>query len=293
MAKFTYDETTNRDDLTDVITNISPTQTPIVTMIGTAKAKATYHEFPEDVLADAAVNAYVEASADTTVAAPARTRKGNYTQIMKRGYEVSETQQAVDTAGVDDEYGYNMLKAMKVIAKDLEMAVTTQGAAVAGTTTTARKMAGIPGLVTTNVLANGGTARVITRDLITTALQDAWNNGGEPNKLIVSGGNKVNISKLTTSNTKNIDAKKKEIVEAVDVIDTDFGRIEIVASRFMPDTSILVLDPQYLAIAWLRRFKKTDLPSTDDALKGVIKGEMTLELRGEAGQAMITDLKLA
>ena len=293
MAKFTYDETTNRDDLTDVITNISPTQTPIVTMIGTAKAKATYHEFPEDVLADAAVNAYVEASADTTVAAPARTRKGNYTQIMKRGYEVSETQQAVDTAGVDDEYGYNMLKAMKVIAKDLEMAVTTQGAAVAGTTTTARKMAGIPGLVTTNVVSNAGTARVITRDLITTALQDAWNKGGEPNKLIVSGGNKVNISKLTTSNTKNIDAKKKEIVEAVDVIDTDFGRIEIVASRFMPDTSILVLDPQYLAIAWLRRFKKTDLPSTDDALKGVIKGEMTLELRGEAGQAMITDLKLA
>jgi len=293
MAKFTYDETTNRDDLTDVITNISPTQTPIVTMIGTAKAKATYHEFPEDVLADAATNAYVEASADTTVAAPARTRKGNYTQIMKRGYEVSETQQAVDTAGVDDEYGYNMLKAMKVIAKDLEMAVTTQGAAVAGTTTTARKMAGIPGLVTTNVVSNAGTARVITRDLITTALQDAWNKGGEPNKLIVSGGNKVNISKLTTSNTKNIDAKKKEIVEAVDVIDTDFGRIEIVASRFMPDTSILVLDPQYLAIAWLRRFKKTDLPSTDDALKGVIKGEMTLELRGEAGQAMITDLKLA
>ena len=293
MAKFTYDETTNRDDLTDVITNISPTQTPIVTMIGTAKAKATYHEFPEDVLADAATNAYVEASADTTVAAPARTRKGNYTQIMKRGYEVSETQQAVDTAGVDDEYGYNMLKAMKVIAKDLEMAVTTQGAAVAGTTTIARKMAGIPGLVTTNVVSNAGTARVITRDLITTALQDAWNKGGEPNKLIVSGGNKVNISKLTTSNTKNIDAKKKEIVEAVDVIDTDFGRIEIVASRFMPDTSILVLDPQYLAIAWLRRFKKTDLPSTDDALKGVIKGEMTLELRGEAGQAMITDLKLA
>ena len=293
MAKFTYDETTNRDDLTDVITNISPTQTPIVTMIGTAKAKATYHEFPEDVLADAAVNAYVEASADTTVAAPARTRKGNYTQIMKRGYEVSETQQAVDTAGVDDEYGYNMLKSMKVIAKDLEMAVTTQGAAVAGTTAIARKMAGIPGLVTTNVVSNAGTARVITRDLITTALQDAWNKGGEPNKLIVSGGNKVNISKLTTSNTKNIDAKKKEIVEAVDVIDTDFGRIEIVASRFMPDTSILVLDPQYLAIAWLRRFKKTDLPSTDDALKGVIKGEMTLELRGEAGQAMITDLKLA
>ena len=293
MAKFTYNEPTNREDLTDVITNISPLQTPIVSMIGSTKAKATRHEFPEDVLSDAAANAYVEGAADTTVAAPARTRKGNYTQIMKRGYEVTETQQAVDAAGVDDEYGYNMLKAMKEIAKDLEFAVTTQGAAAAGTTTTARTMAGIPGLITTNVLANGGTARVITKALITSALQTAWTKGGEPDKLIVSGGNKVNISALTTSNTKNIDAKKKEMIEAIDVIDTDFGRVEIVASRFMADTSIFVLDPQYLAIAWLRRFKKKDLPATDDCQRGIIKGEMTLELKGEAGQAIIKDLKLA
>ena len=111
--------------------------------------------------------------------------------------------------------------------------------------------------------------------------------------MIVSGGNKVNISALTTSNTKNIDAKKKELVESIDVIDTDFGRVEIVASRFMADTSIFVLDPQYLAIAWLRRFKKKDLPATDDCQRGIIKGEMTLELKGEAGQAIIKDLKLA
>jgi len=293
MAKFTYDETTNREDLTNVITNISPTQTPIVTMIGSTKATATYHEWPEDALSDAATNAFVEGSADTTVAAPARTRKGNYTQIMKRGYEVTESQQAADPAGVDDEYGYNMLKSMKEIAKDLEKAVTEQGAAVAGSTSVARKMAGITGLVTTNVLANGGTTRVITRDLITQALQDAWDAGGEPNKLLVSGGNKVNISKLTTSNTKNINAKQKEMVEAIDVIDTDFGRVQIIASRFMPDDKIFVLDPQYMSIAWYRRFKKKDLPSTDDALKGVIKGEMTLEIKGEKGQAIISDLKLA
>lgn len=293
MAKFTYDEPTNRDDLTDVITNISPTQTPIVTMIGTAKAKATYHEFPEDTLSDAAVNAHVEGAANTATAAPARTRKGNYTQIMKRGYEVTETQQAVDKAGVDDEYGYQMLKAMKELSRDLEYAVTLNGAAVAGTTSTARKMAGIGNLITTNKLANAGTARVITRAIITSALQAAWNAGGEPDKLIVSGGNKVNISALTTSNTKNIDAKKKELVEAVDVIDTDFGRVEIKASRFMPDTSIYVLDPQYIAVAWLRRFKKKDLPATSDAISGIITGEMTLEFKGEAGQAQITDLKLA
>ena len=123
---------------------------------------------------------------------------------------------------------------------------------------------------------------------ISDALQKAWEAGGSPDKLIVSGNNKRAVSALTTSNTKNIEAAKKKVVEAIDVIDTDFGRIEIVASRFMPDTQCFVLDPSYLAVAWLRPFKKKDLPDDSDGKAGIITGEMTLELRGEKGQAIIT-----
>lgn len=284
MAKYTYDEKTNREDLTDVITNISPTDTPITSMIGKTKAKATYHEFPEDELAAAATNAHVEGEVDTVTDAPARTRKGNHTQIMKRGYSVTETQQAVDKAGVSDEYAYQMLKAMKEIGKDLELAITTQKTDTAGSKTVARTFAGIPGLVTTNV--KSGTA--VTLKLISDALQAAWEHGGSPSKLIVSGTNKRAVSALTTSNTKNIEAAKKKVVEAIDVIDTDFGRIEIVASRFLDDKTLFVLDPTYLAVAWLRPFKSKELPAMSDAKAGIITGEMTLELRGEAGQAMIS-----
>lgn len=293
MGKFTYDEPTNREDLTDIITNISPTQTPIVTMIGKTTANATKHEWPEDELSDAAPNAQIEGAADTAVPAPARRRIDNYTQIMKRGYSVTGTQQAVKTAGVKDEYGYNMIKAMKELAKDVELAVTTQTTKEAGSKTVARTFAGIPGMVTTNVFDNGGTARIIDRPAINKALKAAWEAGGEPTKLICSGENKLIISAMTTSNTKNIDAAKKKIVEAIDVIDTDFGRIEIVASRFMPDTEVFVLDPQYLALAWLRPFKKKDLPDDSDGKAGVITGEMTLEVKAEKGQARITDLKVA
>lgn len=283
MAKYTYDEKTNREDLTDVITNISPTDTPITSMIGKTKAKATYHEFPEDELAAAAANAHVEGEADTVTDAPARTRKGNHTQIMKRGYSVTETQQAVDKAGVSDEYAYQMLKAMKEIGKDLELAITTQKTDSAGSKTVARTFAGIPGLVTTNV----ETDTKVTMKVITDALQAAWEHGGSPSKLIVSGTNKRAVSALTTSNTKNIEAAKKKVVEAIDVIDTDFGRIEIVASRFIDDKTLFVLDPTYLAVAWLRPFKSKELPAMSDAKAGIITGEMTLELRGEAGQAII------
>lgn len=293
MAKFTYSEPTNREDLTDVVTNISPTQTPITTMIGKTKANGIYHEFPKDELADAAANAHLEGEDDVAAAAPARGRDGNYTQIMKKGYSVTASQQAVKTAGVADEYGYNMIKAMKELAKDLEFAITTQTAWAKGDEKTARAMAGIPGCIKTNVIDNGGTARVITQPVITQALKKAWAAGGEPNKLIVSAANKVNISAMTTSNTKNIDASKKKIIEAIDVIDTDFGRVEIVASRFMPDTSVYVIDPQYLSVAWLRPFKKKDLNADFDGKAGMITGEMTLEVRGEKGQAIIKDLKVS
>lgn len=284
MAKYTYDEPTNREDLTDIITNISPTDTPITTMIGKTKAKATYHEFPVDELAAAVANAHAEGEVDTVADAPARTRSGNHTQIMKRGYAVTATQQAVDKAGVSDEYGYQMIKAMKELGKDLELAITTQTQDVAGSKTVARQFAGIPGLVKTNTVKT----TAVTMKAISDALQAAWQHGGTPSKLIVSGTNKRAISALTTSNTKNIDAAKKKVVEAIDVIDTDFGRVEIVASRFLDDKSIFVLDPSYLAVAWLRPFQKKDLPETADAKSGIITGEMTLELRGEAGQAIIT-----
>lgn len=284
MATYSYDEKTNREDLTDVIVNISPTETPIQSMIGKTKAHGTYHEFPEDELAEAAKNAHVEGEAFKPAEVGSRARKGNHTQIFQKGFTVTETQQAVDKAGVSDEYAYQQLKAMKEIAKDLEFALVNNATDKAGSKTEAREMAGIPGLVKTNAIS----ATAINSTAVNDALEACWKAGGEPNKLIVSGKNKRAISAMTTSNTRNVNAKDKSLVEAVDVYDSDFGRVEVKASRFMPDDKIFVLDPSYLKLAWLRNFKKVDLPPTADGKSGVIVGEVTLELKGEKGQAIIT-----
>ena len=297
-TKLSYTEPTNREDLTNVITNISPEQTPLVSMFKTTTCSSTYHEWPEDELAAAADNAHAEGESITAEATGSRTRKGNHTQILRKTYSVSATQEAVSSAGVSSEYAYAQMKSMKEIAKDLEYALTKNTTDNAGKAATdsaaavASRMAGVPGCVKTNVLDNKGTARAITMSLITEALRKAWEAGGEPDKLICSGNQKVAISGLTTSNTKNIDAKKKEIVEAVDVIDTNFGRVEIVASRFMADDSVYVIDPNYFKVAYLRKFQKHDLPDTFDGKAGFIVGEATLEGRGEKGQAIIKDLKI-
>lgn len=292
-TKYSFDEPTNREDLSDVITKLWADDTPITSMCGKTKATGTKHEFPEDELAAAKANAQVEGADITAAAATSRTRKSNHTQIIMNSFSVTGTQQAVKTAGVADEYAYAQFKAQKACALDLEYALTNNVTDAAGTKTTAATMAGVPGCITTNVLANGGTARKIDGTLIANALQEAWAAGGEPKKLIVSGTNKRVISAMVTSNTKNVDAKKKELVESIDVFESDFGRIEIVASRFMPDTSVYLLDPQYLKLATLRPFKAQDLPKTGDSKAGYVLGELTLECRGEKGQAIIKDLKTA
>lgn len=291
-TKFSYNEPTNREDLSDVVTKLWADDTPITSMCGKAKATGTKHEFAEDELEAAKANAQVEGADITAKAATSRTRKSNHTQIIMNSCSVTGTQQAVKSAGVPDEYKYAKFKATKQCALDLEYALTLNATDAAGSTTVARTMAGIPGCITTNVLTNA-TARVITASLIADGLQAAWNAGGEPKTLIVSGSNKRVISALVTSNTKNIDAKKKEIVESVNVFDSDFGRIEIKASRFMPDTAVYLLDGQYLKIATLRPFKAEDLPKTGDSMAGYVLGEVTLECRGEKGQAIIKGLKTA
>lgn len=287
MATYTYDESTNREDLSDVVVNLSPTDTPIISMIGKTKAKATYHEFPEDELAAAGENAAIEGAEFEPAEAAGRQRKGNYTQILTKAYKVTGSQMAVDTAGVSDEYAYQKFKAMKEIAKDLEYAVTKNGKADPGSKVKARKMAGLSGIIETNKVSGPA----VTADLITDALKKIWEAGGTAKKLVVSGNNKVAISKMTTSNTKNVPAKDKTLVEAVDVFDTDFGRVEVVASRFLDDKTLFVLDPAAIKLAWLRPFKATDLPSTADGKAGSIVGEVTLEVRGEKGQGIINIAK--
>jgi len=283
MATYSYDEKTNREDLTDIVTNISPTETPLVSMFGKTKANATYHEFVEDELKPAKANAHVEGEDITAHEVPSRVRKGNYTQIIEEDYKVTETQQAVNTAGVKDEYAYNAYKAMKQFSKDLEYALVNNTEAKAGSKTEARQMAGVPGIVKTNIL----TAASITGKVIGDALQAAWEQGGEPTKLVVSGANKRAVSAMTTSNTKTVAAKDKTLTEAVDVYDTDFGRIEIVASRFMPSDTAFVLDPSYFKVAWLRNVHKADLPKLGDSKAGYIIGECTLEGKAEKASAII------
>lgn len=290
MAVTTYTAVGNREDLSDVITNISPTETPLYSMFGKTTAKATYHEWIEDSLAPAGVNKAVE-GADYTIADPqSRVRKGNYTQIFTKGYGVSETQEAVLKAGIKSEIAYQMQKALKEIARDVEYAIINNSAAIAGNATTPRQMGGIPAFVTTNVLANGGTPRALTETLLNDGIQRAWEAGGNPDCVVVSGKNKRTISTFTAGLMKTVPADDKRLVAAVDVYESDFGMVRVIADRWMPNDKIFIIEKGKFKVAYLRPFKQVERAKTGDRIEKVVVGELTLEVRAEKANAIIADI---
>ena len=289
-AVSTYTAVGNREDLSDIITNITPTETPLYSMFGRAKATGSYHEWLEDELLPPGANAKVEGSDYGTPVDTTRTRKGNYTQIFEKVAEVTGTQEAVKKAGIKSEMAYQVKNRMKEIAKDVEYAIINNAAAVAGDAVTARQMGGIQAFVTTNVLTNGGVARDLTETLLNDGIQQGWEAGGEPDTVVCNGAYKRTISSFTAGVTKTLSAGDKRLVAAVDIYESDFGVVRILPHRYMVSGKIFILDKSFWKVAYLRPFAIKDVPPTGDYIRKAILGELTLEARAEKANSIIADL---
>ncbi len=291
MASNTYAAIGNKEDVSDIITNIAPYDTPLYTRIGKTKATQTNHEWLEDDLGGAMPNAFDEGYTYSTVNANPRQRLGNYTQIMHRGVHVTDTQEAVLHYGIRSEIAYQMAKKLKELAFDCEQAIITQATKVPGAMGVPRQFGGLPFWIVSHVLANGGIGRPLTFDLINNALEEVWNDGGKPSILLVSPRNKRVISTFTAGNVKYMEGNKtNKLTHMISVIETDFGTLQCLTDRFMPNDVIYGLSPEYIKKAFLRPFKTGDMPKISDMGRRYINGEWTLEMRAEKAHFAITDL---
>ena len=291
MTLLTYNAQANKEDLSDVITNISPYDTPLYSLFGKAKASSTVHEWPEEELRNPKDNAAVEGADYSFDDAHAPVRKQNYTQIFVQGYSVSKTQEAVDKPGQKSNLARSLVLAMRELGTDIEYAYINNTAAVAGNATTARKTGGVQAQIVTNVLDNGGTARQLTEELFNDGMQAAWDAGGRPDTAVVCGKHKRVISGFAANSNRMIDAKDKELVLTVDIYQGDFGRVAIIADRWMPTDRLFILEKERWKTAYLRPPKKEKAPEgMADKVSGVVVAELCLEGRAEKANAIIKDL---
>ena len=291
MASNTYAAVGNKEDVSDIITNIAPYDTPLYSRMGKTRATQVIHEWLEDTLGEAEVNKNPEGYTYSTINATPRTRLSNYTQIMHRGVHVTDTQEAVLHYGLRSEIAYQMAKQLKELAFDCEKAVIEQNTKVLGSMTVAREFGGLPYWIITNVLNNGGTPRALTFDLINNALEMTWNAGGKPSILLVSPRNKRVVSTFTAGHTKYMNGNEtRKLTQMISVLETDFGTLQCMTDRFMPNDVVYGLSPEYIKKAFLRNFKTGDLPKINDMGRRMINGEWTVEMRAEKAHFKIEDL---
>lgn len=301
-----------REDLADVIYDISPTDTPIMSSIGKSRATQTLHEWQTDVLAAATFgNALIEGDDATSASLTPTTRVGNFTQIVGKTVQISGTLEAVDKAGRKSEKAYQLAKASAEIKRDIENIITANQAKSNGTINTgARKMGALLSYITSNVnkgsagtnpVGDGSdargdtTTRTFEESMLKDVAQQIFEDGGTPKLLVVPPGLKATVSAFTGVAQQRYvtGAEPTTIVAAAGAYLSDFGLISIVPDRFMRSRDALMLDPEYAALAYLRPFQTNDLAKTGDSEKTQILAELTLEVRNEKAHGGIFDIKAA
>ena len=300
-----------REDLTDMIYDISPTDTPIMSSIGKGRATAVYHEWQTDSLAAATVgNAAVEGADATAATLSPTVRLGNYTQIVQKTIQVSGTLEAVDKAGRRSEKAYQLARASSELKRDIETIITANQARSAGSSTTPRKMASLLSWIKTNSNKGGGTTatdpttigesargdgitRTFQESFLKEVVQEVYSSGGTPTLLVVPPALKQVVSGFTglSQHRYNSNATGQiTILAGADLYQSDFGVLQIVPNRFMRSRDALVLDPEYASLNYLRPFQTTDLAKAGDSEKTQILAELTLEVKNEAAHGIIADL---
>lgn len=314
----TYDAAGLREELFDIITNISPTERPVMAAIGRRTLESKHPEWQLDALAAAvSTNAQIEGDDIATFPTIApTTRVGNYTQIARKVGLISRTEQKVDKAGRASEMDYQVTKKGLELLNDIEMQISGNAASVAGDDVTARVSGSIEAWVATNgsrgsggvdggfntgnglvTAATDGTPRALTEEMFQQAAQDCWSSGGEPKLVVCGPGHKRHISKFqnataggTATVTRFDDNDDMRLVTAIDVYRHDFGTLNIVPSRFNRTRTMLVLDPKYWELGWLDAPHPESLAKTGDADKFFMVGEYSLVSLNEAASATIADL---
>ena len=304
-----------REDLSDVIYDISPQDTPIMSSIGKSKATSVYHEWQTDSLAAATTaNALVEGADATDATVSPTTRIGNYTQIVGKTIRVSGTLEAVDKAGRRSEKAFQMAKAAAEMKRDIETIITANQGQSAGNATTARTMGSLLSYIKTNSSVNGtsvtgvdpttigvstrtdGTTRTFTEALLKDVIQEVFVSGGTPTLAVMRPALKQKISGFQGNSAYRVNTDNSvgnvTVVAGADLYQSDFGVLQLVPDRFMrsSDREVLVLDPEYAELSYLRPFQTKDLAITGDSERSQILAELTLTVRNEAAHGIVADL---
>jgi hypothetical protein len=300
----TYDQVGIKEDVSDIITNISPTKTPFQAGTGSEGIINRVALWQEDSLQAVASNAQVEgATAPNAVENPTVMRSNN-TQILSKTASVSGSADAVKTHGRDKELAYQLSLRSAEIKRDLEFAfIGANQAAVAGSDGVARQMGSAQSMINnavTYTMGTGGglnysgglpTAATITETAVTATAQQMYANGAEPDTIMVKPGDSLNVASFQTNGrTRFVENGTRNVTNVVDFYESPFGKLKIVMNRFIASTDALVYEATMWKKLILRNWFRQTLAKTGDSTQVQIVGEFSLKHRNFGASGRITNL---
>jgi hypothetical protein len=293
--------TQQREDVEDVLWQLDPMDTWALSNLDKVNATGTLHEWLSDTLAAAATNIVEEGDDATYATAAPAPRYGNYQQIIRKSFIVSDTLDEVKKIGRDTETGrgagtgrssagmeawiYGPTATTANTIANVVAATTTSGH-----TTPSLATGGVPG----TAITDGGTTGALTEGSLRMALAGAWEDGGDPRVILASATNKTAIDAFSGIATRMVDAsptKQATIIGAANMYVSSFGSPHaVVLSRYVRNQAVLCIDPDYWAVSFLRRPKVVPLAKTGDATKKMIIGEMGLVCRAPLANGKVVGL---
>lgn len=296
----TYQAQVNARDVSNYVTNVSPKDSPFFSLIGSNKGNSRLKEQVTDTLTAANKdNALAEGGSLTTPdAIVTRGTESNYMQIFDKTISVTGTQEEVAKhGGIQSELAYQTKKRFTELATDVEEAFI-QGNSASGSTAAARKLSGLIEKITTNTATANltGATWTGTSDANLAAFEDSlndlfdqmWETGQVADTVLVGGDRKRRISKLSTKVTRNVEAERKTQILSINVYDSDFGTVNIILDRYVPDANILAVALDMWEVSYLRRFTQFKLAKTNDSTQIAIVGELTLDGKTQKAGGKIT-----
>ena len=333
-----------REDFMYSIYNIAPTQTPFMSGIGRGSSSDVYTSWQQDDLAAPdPTNAALD-GADIGADSSAKARRvGNINQISTKSIITTGRADVVDKAGRGSELSYQLAKASKALKRDMEAILTgNQGAAAGDVNTNPSLLGGLracfrdanagtaTGEAETTVTganegANGGTVPgttyipaaatdettalvALTETNLRTVIQGCYQNGGEPDTIMVSPTMKTVISTYLYTSSARVAALFSDVGQkrsdggataqgSIDVYISDFGALKIVPNRFQGhtgtaprDRDVFVLDMSLWSTLYLRSFRTIKVASTGDSAKRLLLVDYSLCYKQEMGSGGVFDV---
>jgi hypothetical protein len=279
-----YDQVGAKEDVSDVISNISPTKTPFQTAIGAEKVHNKVFDWQEDTLRAVQDNNQAEGFTAAPVSATPTSLRENVTQIMAEAIKVAATTDAISAYGRARESALQISKTAAQLKRDLENALvgTAQAKVKPADNTTNRKMAGYQAQCDASnlTLTNGA----LTETAVLATLQAIYNNGGDPTAIHVTPSNSMIVAAFASASGRsrqNVSTAsmqdQKTVVNVVDLYITPFGTQRITLNRFQAVKNTLIFDPDMWSKVTLRPWTRETLAKTGDSTPMMIVGEFSLK----------------